>query len=100
NYHDGKIVYASYRPDTRWGYRDYSELNILDVNTGDQMRITNGTKYFAPAFSDDGKNIVAVKISPDGKSELNILSSDGSVKQVIPNKGNFFYTYPKFHNGK
>ncbi|OCX53120.1 hypothetical protein BEL04_02050 [Mucilaginibacter sp. PPCGB 2223] len=100
NYHDGKIIYASYRPDTRWGYRDYSELNILDVNTGDQTRVTTGSKYFAPAFSADGKSIVAVKISPDGKSELNILNVDGTVKQVIPNKGNFFYTYPKFYEGK
>jgi len=100
NYHNGKIVYASYRPDTRWGYRDYSELNILDISTGEQTRITNGSKYFAPAFSDDGKSIVAVKVSPDGKSTLNILNLNGTVVTEIPNKGNLFYTYPKFYNGK
>lgn len=100
NYHDGKIVYASYRPDLRWGYRDYSEIKILDINTGEQTRITNASKYFAPAFSDDGKNIVVVKITPDGKSSLDILNLDGTVKTGIPNKGNLFYTYPKFYNGK
>ncbi|WP_448698482.1 hypothetical protein ACFGVR_16695 [Mucilaginibacter sp. AW1-3] len=100
NYHDGKIIYASYRPDLRWGYRDYSELNILDINTGEQTRITEGSKYFAPAFSDDGKSIVAVKVTPDGKSRLNILNLDGTVKNIIPNKDNLFYTYPKFYDGK
>jgi len=100
NYHDGKIVYASYRPDLRWGYRDYSELNVLDINTGEQTRITKGTKYFAPAFSDDGKSIVAVQISPQGKSELHILDLDGKIITVIPNKANLFYTYPRFYGSK
>ena len=60
DYHDGKIVYASYRPDLRWNYRDYSELMLLDVNSGKEKRITKGAKYFAPSFSKDGKTIVAV----------------------------------------
>ena len=60
-YHDGKIVYAAYRPDLRWTYRDYSELKILDVTTGEEHRITKGSKYFSPDFSSDGKTIVAVQ---------------------------------------
>ena len=61
-YHDGKIVYSSYRPDLRWNYRDYSELILLDVMTGHERRITKSTKYFSPSdFSDDGKSIVAVQ---------------------------------------
>ena len=97
-YHEGKIVYAAYRPDVRWNYRDYSELMLLDVNTGKERRITKSTKYFAPDFSPDGKTIVAVKEGANGKCEIHLVSSaDGKLISIIPNKENLFYTYPKFY---
>lgn len=98
NYHDGKIVYAAYRPDVRWGYRNYNELVVLDINTGKQRRISITTKYFSPAFSDDSKMIVAVHVDPSGKSELHVLNAaDGRLITILPNKANLFYTYPKFY---
>jgi len=44
-YHNSKVVYASYRPDLRWTYRDYSELVVLDIATGEEHRITKDSKY-------------------------------------------------------
>lgn len=97
-YHDGKIVYASYRPDLRWGYRDYSELVILDVATGAERRITKNTKYFSPAFNADGAKIAAVEVDPSGKSEVHLLNSDnGTQIAVVPNPDQLFFTYPKFY---
>jgi len=97
-YHDGQIVYNAYRPDLRWNYRDYSELMLLDINTGKERRITKSTKYFAPSFSDDGKSIVAIKVGPSGKSEMHILqTSDGKLKTIVPNKYGLFFTYPRFY---
>ncbi len=97
-YHNGKIVYASYRRDLRWNYRDYSELRLLDINTGREHRITKNTKYFSPDFSENGKYIVTVKEGPDGKCTLRLLNAaDGKLITVVPNKGNLFYTYPKFY---
>ncbi|HEY4326587.1 MAG TPA: hypothetical protein VGN20_21560 [Mucilaginibacter sp.] len=97
-YRDGKIVYASYRPDLRWNYRDYSELVMLDVKTGKEHRITKNTKYFAPDFSADGRTIVTVKEGTDGKCDIHLVNaSDGKLISVIPNGDNLFYTYPKFY---
>jgi len=97
-YHDGKIVYAAYRSDLRWTYRDYSELELLDVKTGKEKRLTKDSKYFAPDFSPDGKTIVAVQVGPSGKSELHLLSwNDGMLKQVVSNPDKLFFTYPKFY---
>ncbi len=94
---NGKIVYASYRPDIRWGYRDFSDLQILDVKTGKQKTITNHTKYFSPDISADGKSVVAVDQSISGKSTLHILDAVmGKVVYKIPNPDQLFYTYPKF----
>lgn len=98
DYHDGKIVYSSYRPDLRWTYRDYSELRILDINTGQEHAITRKTKYFSPAFSPDGSRIIVVETSATGKNELHLLNATtGKLISVIPNKARLFFTYPKFY---
>jgi hypothetical protein len=101
-YHDGKIVYAAYRPDLRWNYRDYSELMLLDVASGKEHRLTKTTKYFAPDFSADGKLLVAVKEGTNGKCDVHLLdASTGKLVSIVPNPGNLFYTYPKFYgNGQ
>lgn len=99
DYHDGKITYASYRQDLRWNYRDYSDIMVVDVNTGKEHRITVRSKYFSPAFSADGKSIVAVKVGPSGKSDLHLLdANDGKLITSIPNKDDLFFTYPKFYD--
>ncbi len=101
SYNNGKIVYASYHPDTRWGYRDFSDLRILDIATGDQRSLTNHTKYFSPDISKDGNTVVAVQVSTNGRSTLQLLNvADGSIKSSIPNPDNLFYTYPKFYADK
>lgn len=97
SYRNGKIVYAAYRPDVRWGWRDYSELKLLDVATGKQETVTTGTKYFSPDISEDGKTIVAVNVDPNGSSALHLLNTNGDVERVVPNPGKLFYTYPKFY---
>lgn len=100
DYHDGKIIYSSYRPDLRWSYRDYQEITLLDVQTGDETRITKKTKYFSPALNADGKKIVAVQVAADGKNQLHILGLDGKVLHTIPNNDGLFFTYPKFYGDK
>jgi len=97
-YHDGKVVYAAYRPDVRWNYRDYSELMLLDINTRQERRLTRGTKYFSPDFSSDGKTIVTVNEGTNGKCEIHLIDAeDGKLISIIPNRENLFYTYPKFY---
>ncbi|SHM23697.1 hypothetical protein SAMN05216524_1011246 [Mucilaginibacter sp. OK098] len=97
-YRDGKIIYSAYRPDVRWNYRNYGELVLLDINTGEEQKLTRKTKYFSPAFSDDGKTIVTVEEATSGKSDLHLINTaDGKLIAVIPNKQGLFYTYPKFY---
>ena len=101
SYKNGKIVYASYRPDIRWGYRDYSDLQILDVSTGAQQTITKHSKYFSPDINEEGNRVVAVQVSPNGKSTLQLINvADGKIISSIPNAENLFYTYPKFYDDK
>ncbi len=98
DYRDGKIIYTTYRPDARWGYRNYSELTLLDINTGQEQNITRNTKYFSPAFSNDGKTIVTVEEAATSKSDIRLINTDdGKLLSVIPNKNNLYFTFPKFY---
>jgi hypothetical protein len=100
DYRNGKVVYAAYRPDFRWTYRDYSELRVLDINKGKEKQLTRSTKYFAPAFNADGTLIVAVK-TVAGQSWLHILDAvTGKILNEIPNPDKLLYTYPKFYTSE
>jgi dipeptidyl aminopeptidase/acylaminoacyl peptidase len=75
SYRNGKIVYSAYKPDSRWGWRNYGEIRLLDVKSGKQQTITHRTKYFTPDISNDGSKIVAVNYKADGKCELHVLDA-------------------------
>ena len=101
SYRNGMIVYASYRSDLRWGWKDYSELKILDISTGKQRSLTKNSKYFSPDISKDGSTIVAVYVDSKSNSELHFLDAgNGSLIKTVPNAEKLFYTYPKFYNAR
>jgi len=97
SYRNGKIAYASFRPDIRWGYRDYSDLQILDITNDKQYTLTKRSKYFSPDISADGRKIIAVHEPVSGRDNLQLLDSKtGKILHEIPNPRKLFYTYPKF----
>ena len=99
SYGNGKIVYSSYQPDARWGYRDYSNICILDVTTGKEYTLTKHSKYFSPDISSDGKKVIAVDETTGIKCYLDVIdASSGKVIRAVPNPHNLFYTYPKFYH--
>ena len=97
SYRNGKIVYSAYENDPRWGWRDYSVIKMLDIQTGEQRTITSKSKYFTPDISASGEKIAAVQIAANGKSELHILdASNGEVKNKISSAEVNLFTDPKF----
>lgn len=69
------IAWAEYEPDLRWANRSYASIWTYDISTHKKNRITRRMKYYAPSLSSDGKMIVAVKITPEGSSYLEVLDS-------------------------
>jgi hypothetical protein len=93
-----QLVYSAYRPDPRWGWRNYEELTILDLATGKEQKVTRGTRYQSPDISADGSKLVTVNAATDGTSTIHIIDAkNGNVITTVPNEHNYVYTYPKFY---
>lgn len=84
---DGRIaVYATSVPDLRWSLRDYSDLAIVDLESGKTRIVTSKERIFEPSISPDGKKIVATSFSQDGDCSLVIFESDKTGPDWTPQR--------------
>ena len=99
SYNNGKIVYASYQSDPRWGNRDYSVLQLLDIKTHKQKQLSFKSKYFSPDINTDAAEIIAVQVKPDGTNSLHRINANtGALIMQLPNPDNYFFTQTKYIN--
>ncbi len=96
SYSSGKLIYASYQPDLRWGWRDYGTLKLLDIHTGHQQTISRQTKYFTPSLSSTGDSIITLLQNEKGYTILQLLNSRGELLKEIPNDSGYLYSFPVF----
>jgi len=75
----------------------WSNIYIYDLIANQKVKLTNKEKYFAPALSDKGDEIVAVEITADQKQRIVILnSSTGELTNKWENTDNYFLTHPSW----
>ncbi len=97
SYKNGKLVYAAYESDARWGNRDYSVIQMLDIKTGEQRQLTKKTKYFSPDINETGSEILVVEVYSNGGNNLKRISvASAETIQLIPNPNNYFFTQTKY----
>ncbi len=72
---DSLVCWAEYRPHWRWGKQSYSDLFVYNLNSGETKQLTRNGKFFTPAFSADGRRIVAVEFTAGRKNRLVILDA-------------------------
>ncbi|GEO07637.1 hypothetical protein SAE01_01330 [Segetibacter aerophilus] len=96
SFNAGKIAYASYKADKRWGYREFSDIKVMDIKTGKSERITNKERYVSPDISHDGKKVIAVEMRTNQMSDLVALSLKGETLFRSKASRGIVYTYPKF----
>ncbi|MGI4739159.1 MAG: hypothetical protein ACRYG7_28665 [Janthinobacterium lividum] len=93
----GRVVWPEFRQDPRWGQRIYSELKVLDLQTGRLTRLGRGQRYAAAALSPDGRQLVAVRTDQAYHHALVVLdATTGQVLRTLPNPRNDFYQQPRF----
>ena len=96
SYNNGKIIFASYKADTRWGYREYSDIKLMDATTGKTKKITHKERYFSPDISHDGQKIIAVEMRTNQMSNLIAFDLNGQTLFRSKAARGVVYSYPKF----
>jgi len=94
SYSENKIVWDEFVPDTRWSNRNYSILRIYNLSTGKVKSLGKRTRYYSPALSGNGEQIVAVEQTENQEFNLVVMDSDGILEQKIAFPGNCFLQQP------
>ena len=93
----GKLLWVENRPDLRWDNRDFSNLKILDINTGRSGIAARKTRYLAASLSPDGRTICAVENSVSNKNTLVLLETGtGNILNSIPSPENKYIQRPQW----
>jgi len=90
-----KICWNEKAYDPRWDLQTYSVIKLYDLKTGKKIQLTHKSRYFAPALSPDGKEIVTVHVDNQSKYSLHILDAEtGEVLKTITAGNNLFFLTP------
>jgi len=96
SYNGGKVIFSEYKPHERWGYREYSDLVLVNAATGLAKRITHNERYFSPDVSHSGEKVVAVEMRTNQLSGIVVVDQKGNKLFRSEAKRGIVYTYPKF----
>ncbi|MDN3656444.1 DPP IV N-terminal domain-containing protein [Ferruginibacter paludis] len=97
SYNNGRVVYASYQTDPRWGNRNYSNIELLNIYTKEKRRLTFKSKYFSPVINKEGTEILAVNVEVNGGNNLHRIDGhSGKLVHIIPNPHNYFFTQSSY----
>ena len=82
-------------PDRRWGFRDFSDVVVLDIDSGRMRQLTRKARLFAPAPSPDGARVAAVEFGPDRRCHLVLLeTASGAGQARFPAPDGVFWRTP------
>lgn len=95
-YKKNKIVYTSYRPDTRWGNVETNTLKIFDLTSQTEEIIKTGTRLFSPDISDNLQHILAVDMHTDGGSSIVKIEVATGRTDTLFSTDEKVYSYPRF----
>ena len=91
----GKAAWNRSTPDRRWGFRNYSDVVVLDTDSGRTRQLTHKARLFAPAPSPDGALVAAVEFGPDRRCHLVLLETASGAEQArFPAPDGVFWRTP------
>lgn len=92
-----KLCFSRVIPDARWGYRNYSDIIVFDIEKKKEKRITKKQKFFAPSFSPDGSKIAVVEYNDKMQTALVVLDSKtGKTIKRFKSENNDFIRTPSW----
>ncbi len=92
-----KVCWIEFGYDPRWGQRIYSNIRVLNLQTGRLTRLTHRARYTSVALSPDNTKLVVVENTDRYKTRLLILDAQtGRLLREITNPDNAFYQHPRW----
>ena len=82
------VVWAERIPDTRWEMEDCSILRSYSITDGKISDLTHSTRYFNPAYTQDGSKVSVTEYPAGGVSKVTVLES-GSYSELYSIKAPF-----------
>ncbi len=90
-----QVVWAFTWASALYPARSWSDIMLMDLETGKKKRLTKGNRYLDPVLSPAGERLAAVFWSEERQAEIHILSSsDGSLLKRMPLKNGGFPAHP------
>lgn len=89
------VVWSEYEVSPRWGEESFLVVKRLDLATGEVTRLTDRSRYFAPALAPDEQRIAVVHFSLAREATLTVLdAATGRELQRLPNRDGHFLVTP------
>ena len=93
----GRVFWIESKTDVRWTHREFSQLRILNLNTGYVTEKKYQEKIYAPCLSSDGQKLAAVKVDKNNRCSIVLLSpSTGEIIKKMPLKEDLFVITPSW----
>lgn len=94
---DSLLVWNEKSFDPRWSNQDYSVIKVHHLHTGKTQTLTKKTKLFAPALSNNGQMIAAIRVDESNQYSLQWMdSNDGKVMGTFQTPDNWFLMFPSW----
>ena len=77
----GLVAYVQGLPDSRYQYREFSDLFVYDIANDQTTQITHNKRLYHPQISPDGKNILVVDYGQNNQWHLSIVDLNGKPQQ-------------------
>ncbi|MFS4459097.1 hypothetical protein [Bdellovibrio sp. HCB2-146] len=60
-----KAVMTEFVPDSRYGHENYSDVVVVDLQSGSQDKVTSGRRIYNPSMNESESKIIAVEFKKD-----------------------------------
>jgi len=97
DYQQGKLLWAEQKDNIRWEKSDKSILVTYNAQTHKRRTYKTANSCFAPAYSPNGNQIIAVEIDKSGNNTLVVLNEEsGQIVKRYPAKEEEYFITPKW----
>lgn len=80
---NGKLAYTQFVPSLRFGFKDYSNLYVYDLNSKERHDLITDERIYHPQFSPDGSKIAAIQFTKENMWKLVVVDLKGNELQRI-----------------